>query len=77
MPAERGFRLWRNAVDLGLRDSVAVVVGGASGIGNAIAAAFVAEGANVAVMDLRAVDGFTSFIADVTDYAAVATSRCW
>jgi 2-hydroxycyclohexanecarboxyl-CoA dehydrogenase len=58
-------------VDLGLRDSVAVVVGGASGIGRAIAAAFAAEGANAAVIDLRESVEFPSFVADVTDYAAV------
>jgi NAD(P)-dependent dehydrogenase (short-subunit alcohol dehydrogenase family) len=60
-------------VDLGLRDSVAVIVGGASGIGRAIATAFVAEGAKVAVMDVRFPekgDG-NQFLADVTDYAAV------
>ncbi len=40
-------------MDLGLRNDVAVIVGGASGIGRAIAAAFLAEGANAAVIDLR------------------------
>lgn len=64
-------------MDLGLRDSVAVVVGGASGIGRAICEAFAAEGARPAVMDLRepsppaAAGGLSHFLADVTDYAAV------
>jgi NAD(P)-dependent dehydrogenase (short-subunit alcohol dehydrogenase family) len=59
------------AVDLGLRDSVVVVVGGASGIGKAVAAAFAAEGALPAVIDLRPPAEGSGFLADVTDYAAV------
>jgi NAD(P)-dependent dehydrogenase (short-subunit alcohol dehydrogenase family) len=58
-------------VDLGLRDSVAVVVGGASGIGRAIAATFAAEGAKAVIIDLRDASGLPSFVADVTDYVAV------
>ena len=60
-------------MDLGLRSSVAVVVGGASGIGKAIAGAFAAEGAVVAIIDLRFPDAGQGgqFVADVTDYAAV------
>ena len=63
-------------MDLGLRDSVAVVVGGASGIGRAIAAAFADEGATAAVIDLREANGLPSFVADVTDYAAVQPRLC-
>jgi 2-hydroxycyclohexanecarboxyl-CoA dehydrogenase len=57
-------------MDLGLTGDVAVVVGGASGIGRAIAAAFDAEGATAVVIDLRA-DGPNHYVADVTDYPAV------
>ena len=54
----------------------ALVTGGASGIGLAVAQAFVAEGATVAVLDRAAVapselDGVAYFSADVTDDAAV------
>ncbi len=40
-------------LDFGLRDKVAVVTGGASGIGAAISEAFVAKGSTVAVLDLH------------------------
>ncbi len=39
-------------MDLGLHDQLAVVVGGASGIGRAIGEAFAAEGARVALLDI-------------------------
>jgi 3-oxoacyl-[acyl-carrier protein] reductase len=39
-------------MDLGLKDKVAIVTGGARGIGAAICDRFAAEGANVAVVDL-------------------------
>lgn len=59
-----------------MRDSVAVVVGGASGIGKAIAGAFAAEGAVVAVVDLKFSEaGAGEFVADVTDYAAVRSAE--
>ena len=46
-------------VDLtfGLSDRVAVITGGASGIGAAIAAAYVVKGASVAIFDLQAEAG--------------------
>ncbi|MEK7314844.1 MAG: SDR family NAD(P)-dependent oxidoreductase [Candidatus Eisenbacteria bacterium] len=40
-------------MDLGLRDRVAIVVGGASGIGKAAAVALASEGCDVAVVDRR------------------------
>jgi len=43
-------------VELGLRDKVVIVTGGAAGIGRATAAAFEAEGAKVVVWDVPAVD---------------------
>jgi 2-hydroxycyclohexanecarboxyl-CoA dehydrogenase len=71
-------------MDLQLAGDVAVVVGGAKGIGRAIATAFVAEGANVAIVD-RDPDGpevarvlagsepdrAFAHVADVTDYGAI------
>ena len=58
-------------MDLGLRDAVVVVVGGASGIGQAIAVEFEAEKARVALVDIVG-GGPSSFLADVADYVAVA-----
>lgn len=68
-------------MDLLLAGSVAVVVGGARGLGHAIASSFLAEGARVAIVD-RDADGpavadrlgqarCASFVADVTDYSAI------
>lgn len=58
---------------------LAVVSGGASGIGRAVAAALVAEGARVVVLDLQVPDGLPSaepdrlrsIIVDIADHAAV------
>jgi 2-hydroxycyclohexanecarboxyl-CoA dehydrogenase len=65
-------------VELGLRDRVAVVVGGASGIGRAIASAFVAEGARIALLDISPKVqasakelGGEGFVVDVTEYASL------
>lgn len=65
-------------MDLGLAGDVAVVVGGASGLGHAIATAFMAEGASAVLFDIAshvsttaAALGATGHVVDVTDYAAV------
>src|SRR5579885_326638 len=66
-------------MDLNLAGHTAVVTGGASGIGRAIAAGFRAEGCRVAVWDVTtsveaaaAELGAVGFRVDVTDFAAVA-----
>jgi 2-hydroxycyclohexanecarboxyl-CoA dehydrogenase len=71
-------------MDLGLKGQVAVVVGAASGIGRAIAAAFAAEGTSVVLTDRATTVTDTAqelaeqygvqtlgIVADVTDYAAM------
>ena len=61
-------------MDLGLKDQAAVVVGGAQGIGRAIADTFVMEGARVGIVDcVGEVDNFSGEIcqADVADFEAV------
>ena len=59
------------------RDKVALVTGGASGIGAAIGARLVAEGASVVLLDIDEVglgrqQGAETVVADVTDSAQVA-----
>jgi len=74
-------------VDLELRGETAVVFGGARGIGEAIARAFAAEGADVAIVDRDSIVVETAarlsdqgscpalgIVADVTDTASVARS---
>jgi NAD(P)-dependent dehydrogenase (short-subunit alcohol dehydrogenase family) len=71
-------------MELELAGQTAVIAGGARGIGRAIAVAFAAEGANIALLDLdpgvagtaRELEGrcrvrALSLVADVTDLAAV------
>ncbi len=58
-------------MDLELSEHVAVVVGGARGLGQAIASAFLAEGAKVAVIDREPASVGAGHVADVTDYAAM------
>ena len=66
-------------MDLQLAGEVAVVVGGARGLGHAVAAAFVAEGARVAIVDrdpdcaavAREIRAEAGLVADVTDDQAI------
>lgn len=59
-------------MDLRLQDRVAVVTGGASGIGRAVAELFQAEGARVAIWDRSNSNvGDFSLSVDVTDFAAI------
>src|SRR5215217_3276355 len=58
-------------MELHLSGRVVVVTGGARGIGRAVASAFRAEGARVAVWDRQPSDERLSFPVDVTDLAAV------
>src|SRR5688572_28110929 len=63
-------------MNLELNGQVAVVVGGARGLGQAIATAFAAEGARVAVVDLSPTPSAEfSLIADVTDFTAMKSAE--
>ncbi|HJZ59557.1 MAG TPA: SDR family NAD(P)-dependent oxidoreductase, partial [Gemmataceae bacterium] len=68
-------------MELGLNEQVAVVVGAARGLGHAIAAAFAAEGARVALLDVSPEVqaaatqlGGEGWVVDVTNYPAVKTA---
>ena len=76
-------------MDLGLTNQIVAVVGGAQGIGYAIAQEFAQEGASVAITDLKStvVDSAAAIAhqsnvpaigltADVTDYAAMCSAAC-
>jgi 2-hydroxycyclohexanecarboxyl-CoA dehydrogenase len=52
----------------------ALVTGGASGIGRAIVSRLISDGLTVAILDLSPTDEPNSFVADVTDPAAVQTA---
>jgi len=57
-----------------LENRTALVVGGASGIGHAIATAYVKEGARVVVADQAETPGFDWVRVDVTDESSVAAA---
>ena len=68
-------------MDLGLAGHVAVIVGGAKGIGRAIAVAFTEEGARLALVDRDPTVEATArelaalpLVGDVTDYAAMQSA---
>lgn len=63
-------------MNLELSGHVAVVIGGASGIGRAIVAAFAAEGARTVNLDRSPADGADlTRIADVTDFEAMKAAE--
>src|SRR6185312_10175679 len=61
-PAARSAGRYRGEKSMKLCDKVAVITGGASGIGRAIALSYAAEGAKVVILDLS--DKAMSAIAD-------------
>lgn len=61
-------------MELDLKDHVAVIVGGSSGIGLAAARGFAAEGARVAIWDLASSSEHFNIAADIVDASAVRTA---
>ena len=57
----------------GLKDQVAIVTGGANGIGNAIARRYAAEGASVVIADIAG-DAGAAAAAQITGDGGVAVS---